>query len=210
MGDLIGGILGGVGSIAGAVIQSQSADKAVQAAQQGYNYLTTGAGAPLTNQNITQGTAAGSAVGQLLGLSPVTPATQTAFNNYLGSTGYNFQLNSGSQAITTNNASKGLLNSGATGKGLVKFGQDLGSNYFNNYLTQLEGQQTAGGNSLSQVANAGALAGGNSVSPILAGGNAVSSGVNGALGSLGSVLSNYFAGAGSSAPATSSSTNFFG
>jgi hypothetical protein len=193
MGELIGGVLGGIGSIAGAVVQSQAADRATQAAQQGYQWLTSGPGASANNQDINNGAAAGDAEAQLLGLKPAGAGATNAFNNYLNSTGYNFQLKSGSGAITTNNASKGLLNSGGTGKALVKFGQDLGANYFNNYLTQLAGQQTAGDNALTRTANAGTQAGTNATSSILAGGNAVAGGINGALGNAASVASNYFA-----------------
>lgn len=193
MGDFIGGILGGIGNVAGAVIQSQAADKAAQTALTGYRYLTEGPGGASTRASIAGGSEAGAAARQLLGLEPLTPGVSNGFNNYLKSTGYNFQLKSGSDAITTNNASKGLLNSGGTIKGLDAFGQDLGSNYFNNYLSQIGAQQTAGQNALSQVSNAGSTGGGNAVNPIIAGGNAVSTGINGALGSLASVGQNYFA-----------------
>jgi len=193
MGDMIGGILGGIGSVVGAGIQANAAHDAAQSALTGYRYLTEGPGAASTTASIAGGQEAGSTARQLLGLEPLTPGATNGFTNYLKSTGYNFNLKSGSDAITTNNAAKGILNSGGTVKALDTFGQNLGSNYFNNYLTQIGGQQTAGQNAISQVANAGSTGGGNAVQPIIAGGNAISTGINGALGSLANLGSNYFA-----------------
>jgi hypothetical protein len=108
----------------------------------------------------------GDYISQLLGLSNGTGGAD-AFNKYLGSTGYNFALNQGTNAITSNAASRGLLDSGATGKALEGYGQNLGSQYFNNYLTQLlglgnQGIQAgqvlsgAGNTSNSQAASSGA------------------------------------------------------
>lgn len=205
MGDLIGGIVGGLGSVAGAVIQSQAADKAAAQALTGYNYATSGPGAAVTNSNIAAG-ATGTAgaldtedtEAQLLGLKAPTPGTNSAFDNYLNSTGYDFQLKSGTAGVNANAASKGLLNSGGTGKALVKYGQDLGSSYFNNYLnqvgalnTQNTNTATLGQNSLNTVVNAGTGAGSNAAGYIAAGGNAISTGINGALGGFTNAATNY-------------------
>lgn len=110
----------------------------------GYNYLTKGAGAPtITNAQNAGATAQAGATdtqnqeAELLGTKPITDQTKGAFDNYLNSTGYNFQLDQGSRAITGSSAAKGMLNSGATAKALTQYGQNLGSSYFNNYLGQL-------------------------------------------------------------------------
>lgn len=210
MGDLVGGILGGVGSIVGAGIQANAQQQAAAQALTGYNYITTGAGSQPANNIIAagqEGTAgsltAEDAQSQLLGLKPASAGTSNAFNNYLGSTGYNFQLQQGAAAINANAASKGLLNSGGTAKALTAYGQNLGSSYFNNYLnqvgglnTQLQNTATAGQNQLGAIANAGTGAGSNAAGYIAGTGNALSNGVNGALGSFGNVLTNAFAGGG--------------
>lgn len=202
MGDFVGGILGGVGSVAGAIIQSNAADKAAQTAMTGYNYGTSGAGAAPENNYIAagQGGLAGEgeaqeAQAQLLGLTPVTADTTNGFNNYLGSTGYNFQLKQGTDALLANAASKGLLNSGGTAKALTQYGQNLGGQYFNNYLSQLGNFNTQAGNtatmgqnSLNTLINAGTGAGSAAAQYNAAGGNAIASGVNGALGALGNTL----------------------
>lgn len=202
MGDLVGGILGGVGSIAGAIIQNNAANTAAQTALTGYNYLTSGPGGAAENNYVAAGQAgiggeakAQDAQAQLLGLEPVTSGTTNGFNNYLNSTGYQFALQQGAQALNANAASKGLLNSGGTAKALTAYGQGLGGQYFNNYLSQLgnfntqaSNTATAGQNSLSTIGNAGTGAGSNAAGYQAAGGNAIATGINGALGSFSNAL----------------------
>lgn len=101
-----------------------------------------------TNNALWQGTydrgqQAGQAIQALLGLSGDDAAAK-AFDTWRNSTGYKFQLQSGSDAITANKATAGLLKSGGTLKALDKFGQDLGSTYFGNYYGMLNNQQNAG------------------------------------------------------------------
>lgn len=204
MGDLVGGIIGGIGSIAGGIIQANAASDAAKQALTGYNYLTTGAGSKPAQAIIDAGQSGlgteGQAIDtqkQLLGLAPPTAATGNAFKNYLGSTGYNFQLNQGQQAITTSNAAKGLLNSGGTAKALEEYGQGLGANYFNNYLSQVgnagtqgANESTAGQNELTTIGNAGTGAGSNAAQYTAAGGNAIANGVTGAIGGFGGAITN--------------------
>lgn len=193
MGDIIGGIFGGVGSIAGAAIQANSAEQARQQALTGYNYLTNGGGSGYINSAVSGGAAANDATQQLLGLKPMGAGTQSAFDNYLKSTGYDFQLKQGQNAITTSNAAKGLLNSGGTLKALDEFGQGLGANYFNNYLGQLGNVGAGGYNATTAVGNAGTGAGSNAAQYVAAGGNAISNGVTGALGGFGGAITNALA-----------------
>lgn len=83
--------------------------------------------------------AANSAMAGMLGVGGNPAAQAKAFDQYKNSTGYNSTLQAGSQAITGNNASKGLLSSGATAKALSNFGQNTNQQYYNNYLNQLLG-----------------------------------------------------------------------
>lgn len=69
------------------------------------------------------------------GVSPLTAAE--AFKKYQDSTGYQFRLGQGTQAIDRSAASRGGLNSGATLKALDRYGQGIGSAEFGNYLGQL-------------------------------------------------------------------------
>jgi hypothetical protein len=59
-------------------------------------------------------------------------------------TGYNFLLDSGRRAIGGNMAAQGKLNSGATGKALVEFGQNLGSTQLDKFLSQIGGLASRG------------------------------------------------------------------
>ena len=148
MGDIIGNGIAVAGDLA-------SANRIRSTALTGYNYLNAnplnqqaqGAGSTaLTNQGNLQG-----AEQALLTGGPNSPAAKTAFANYLNSTGYNFQRQQGTQAITGSAAARGMLNSGGTAKALAAYGQNLGANYFQNYLNQLGGLNTQ----LQNTANAG-------------------------------------------------------
>lgn len=101
------------------------------------------------------GANANNALAGLLGIGGDPAAANSAFQNYLGSTGYQFQLNQGNNAINSNQATHGLLNSGATINASQAMGQNLASNYFNTYLQQLAGmnQQALGAGQL--IAGAG-------------------------------------------------------
>lgn len=180
MGDIIGGIIGGVGSLFGG-------SKAAKQDLTGYNYLTKGAGAGAESGYINNGAGANNALANLLGLNGAAGGAQSspAFQNYLNSTGYQFQLGEGSHAITGNNASKGLLNSGATAKALTNYGQNLASTSFNNYLNQLGGVSAAGQTGLGQVSQAGTQGG-------VAAGSNTQSGMSSGFGQLGSAVGSIF------------------
>ncbi len=87
---------------------------------------------------INQGTQASSSMANLLGLNGTSAQTQ-GFDNWRKSTGYDFGLNQGVNAITGSAAAKGLLNSGATARALSQFGQDYGATKFGDYMSQLQG-----------------------------------------------------------------------
>lgn len=162
LGGLVGGPFGAAAGSAVSGLISGSGEK--KDVSQGANYL---------NQNLAPYTQAGQqAVGQqasLLGLGD--PASgQAGLQNYLNSTGYQFQLGQGTDAITGNAAARGLLNSGSTLKALNNYGQGMGASYFNNYLNQLGNVAGAGQNAASTVGGAMANAGVNKAN--------ISSGVN--------------------------------
>ena len=156
MGGLLGGIIGGIGNYAAARTQARAQDRAAQTALTGYNYLR---GSEANNQFINNGQAANSAQSQLLGLTPMGEGAQNGFQNYLNSTGYKFNLQQGTDAIASQNAARGMLNSGATGKALADYGQNIGSQYFNNYLAQLGGLSQQGQQGLNMTAGAGSAGG---------------------------------------------------
>lgn len=132
----------------------------------GYNYLTNGGGSSTIKGAQAAGQAAQTgaqatqdAQSELLGLKPLTDTTKTGFNNYLNSTGYKFNMDQGTSAITGSAAARGLLNSGAAGKALTQYGQKLGSSYFNNYLGQLgnlnQQQTTTAGQGINATVSTG-------------------------------------------------------
>jgi hypothetical protein len=114
--------------------------------------------------------------------------TKNAYTNYLNSTGYNFQRQQGTAAITGSAAARSSLNSGATGKALEEFGQNIGGGYFNNYLNQLGNQSNRGLTGAGQTGAAGTTGG-------VAAGNQVQGGISAAggmlAGGVGQAFSNY-------------------
>lgn len=147
MGDVIGGLFGGGYD-----------QKAANQALTGFNWLKDN---PQLQGYINNGSGANSAIAALLGLGGDSAAAKSAFNNYLDSTGYKFNLQQGTGAINANAASRGLLNSGATGKALTSYGQNLGSQYFNSYLGQLGGLAGEGLQGINMIGQAGTTGGAN-------------------------------------------------
>ena len=148
-GALLGAGLGIAGSLIGG-------ERASDEAMTGYDYAVN---SPLANQYLPAGGQANAQAAALLGVGGDPTAANAAFDNYLKSTGYDFQMKQGQNAIISNNASKGLLNSGATAKGLTEYGQGLGASYFDNYLKQLGGLSTQGLQAGGMITGAGTQGG---------------------------------------------------
>lgn len=212
----MGEIIGAVGSLVAGNQAHQDAKKAAQQALTGYNYDTTGAGAPSITQAQTAGSSASQAQAgtqgaesQLLGTAPVTDQTKNGFQNYLNSTGYQFQLGQGQQAVAGSAAAKGILNSGSTAKALTQYGQNLATGSFNNYLGQLGSLNNQQGATAAQglqatgiVSNAGTGGGGAAANATTQGADTFANGIGTAAGSL--------AGSSAVANAGKSISNWFG
>jgi hypothetical protein len=180
MGNIVGDIFGGATNIAGGYAGADAAMK-------GYDYLSNN---PNEQSYMNNGGAANNAIAALLGTGGTAAqktGAQNAFKNYLGSTGYNFNLQQGQNAINGNAAARGILNSGATGKALTSYGQGLASNYFNNYIGQLSGLAGAGQTALGQVGDAATQGG-------IAGGKYISSGYSNAANDMTDLGSGLFGG----------------
>ena len=95
----------------------------------------------------------------LLGVGGDPTAANAAFQNYLGSTGYNFQLGQGQNAVASSNSAAGLLNSGSAIKGLAKYGQNLASTSFQNYLGNLNQVSANGIQAGGLISNTGQVSG---------------------------------------------------
>lgn len=93
---------------------------------------------------VSTGTGANAMLANLLGLGNDPAAAADAFQRYRNSAGFNSTLAAGSDAISGNAASRGLLSSGATLKRLAGYGQELNQQYYGNYLNQLLGLSNQG------------------------------------------------------------------
>ncbi len=81
---------------------------------------------------------------------------QDAFKNFLGSTGFQFQMDQGNKAANQGYAARGMLQSGAALKGLQDRGQQTAlNNYFLPYMNLLGQQQGVGLSGASAVAGVG-------------------------------------------------------
>lgn len=173
-----------IGGIASAIIGKKSADKAGEQAMTGFNYLQSN---PLISQAQKRGGVAGSRIGALLGLGGNPAAAEAAFDQFRDSTGYQFRLGQGISAIEQSAATRGLLSSGSTLKGLTEYGQGLASSEFQNYLQALSGAEGTGLSAAYNVASQGQAGGAQAAQYTRAG-------ASDGMGGLGSVLggiSNY-------------------
>lgn len=177
--------MGIIGGIASAVIGSRSAKKAGQQAMLGFNYLKDN---PLNQQAQQRGGVAMGRIGALLGLGGDQRAAEDAFRSYQGSTGYQFRLGQGMGAIEQSRAAQGLLNSGATAKGLMEYGQGIGSAEFQNYLQALGAVESTGLGAASEVASQGQSAGARQAEYTRAGAADLSAGLGSALTGVGNYM----------------------
>lgn len=142
----IAAAIGVGGALLGSNSQRKAAKKAGQAVEQGIQRTEQNTGLKTTYS--PGGQQAFSQAQNLLGVGNGTPeemaASQGSFQNYLDSSGYRTQLNSGIDALNSNAAAKGMLKSGATLKATQRFGSGLGQQYFNNYIGQLMQQSNMG------------------------------------------------------------------
>ncbi len=123
-------------------------------------YMDAGTGALSSYQNL-----AGQLPGQvnpILGqmgstvnsMNPILgKLTSNNLNDYQQSPGYDFRMQQGQKALENSAAAKGTLFSGATGKALQEYGQNFGSNEYQNYLSNLQNQLTATNTQLGAQGN---------------------------------------------------------
>lgn len=89
--------------------------------------------------------------------STAAPSASSGLENWADSAGMNFILDQGQQAISGASAANGVFNSGATGKALVEYGQNLGKTYLNDYMNNLFGLAKVGLGSASALGSAGGV-----------------------------------------------------
>lgn len=82
-------------------------------------------------------------------------AARNAFDTYRNSTGYQFRLGEGMNALNSGYAGRGVVQSGAAMRAAQEYGQNFASAEFNNYLGALTGQQGVGLSATSALAGVG-------------------------------------------------------
>jgi hypothetical protein len=133
-----------------------------QSSNQAYPMLSQALGGQTTT-----GTDASSQLAGLLGVGGGTTAQQQAaqqqaFQGFQNSTGYQFGLNQGTQGITQNAATSGLLNSGATAKAVDTYGQNYANTQYQNYLNPLQSLVSSGNQAGSVIGGVGQQSSGES------------------------------------------------
>jgi hypothetical protein len=104
---------------------------------------------------IQSGNAADKELQGFLGLGGNPAATKAAFDNYLKSTGYQFNYNQGLSAVNANMAAKGLTTSGANEKALEQYGTGLADEYGQQYEQNLQGLTNTGAGAANALAGEG-------------------------------------------------------
>jgi hypothetical protein len=148
------GAIGGAASLASTSVASNAASQAAQA--------NNGLESSIYNQNsaneqpyIQSGDAANTALQGFLGIGGNPQASQAALNNYLNSTGYQFNLNQGLDATQTSAAAKGLLGSGATLESLDTYATGLADSYGQQYEGDLQSVVNTGAGAANALAGEG-------------------------------------------------------
>lgn len=72
------------------------------------------------------------------------PQNVFEYQGFQATPGYQFRLDEGQKALERSAAARGMLNSGATGKALLRYGQDYASNEYNTFLNRLSTAAGAG------------------------------------------------------------------
>jgi hypothetical protein len=91
----------------------------------------------------------------MVGQQTAQQAQNAAFENFRNSTGYQFRLGEGLDAVSSAYAGIGGLQSGAAMRGINEYGQNFASNEFGNYANLLSNQQAVGAGAGSALAGVG-------------------------------------------------------
>lgn len=161
---LIGGAIAAAGAIGGALISNKGTKQAAQTQAQS-NAENNALQRQIYGENKaalqpwqTSGLAANSLYNAALGVpgsGSQATAAQNAFDAFRGSTGYNFRVNEGQEALNSGFAGAGLVRSGAALKGLEDYRQNMASGEFNNWLSSLESARNLGFGAASAQAGVG-------------------------------------------------------
>lgn len=154
--------IGAVGAIGGAVISNKGASKAAKT-QADSNAQNVALQRDIYGQNKAalapwqqSGLAANSLYTSALGIPGGNPAAaQSAFDTFRNSTGYQFRMNQGQDAVNSGYAGAGLVRSGAAMRALDDYRQNMASAEFGNWMGALEGTRNLGFGAASAQAGVG-------------------------------------------------------
>lgn len=199
MGAIIGGIISGVGGLIGskkkARREREAATAAAEQSRLGFDFAE---GSALNDQILGAGGRASDLRSNLLGFGSDPAAGAAALEQFKNSSGFQSRLAEGSNAITGNAATKGLLESGGTLKGLNTFGQNLAQGSFNDFIGNLNTATGQGVQAGSVIAGAGTTGGGNAGRALQTGGNRAADsraqGFSDVVSGVGSVAESIFGG----------------
>lgn len=123
------------------------------------NMATGSSALDLMRAQVARGTAPTtlqpSSNGTVFGGSQQSVNPGQAFDAFRNSTGYNFRLDQGQNALNSGYAGAGLVRSGAALQGLNDYSQNMASAEFNNWLGALEGASNRGLGAASAQAGVG-------------------------------------------------------
>ena len=154
-------IIGVAGAVGGSLISSHAAHSAANQAQQAAesnnalqkNIYDTNRG--LIQPTVDRGNVAADALQGFLGLGGDPAKTHAAFQNYLNSTGYQFERQQGLDTAEQSKAAAGLYNSGAALKALDAYGTGEAQKYGQQYIDNLGGIATRGVQGVGALTGAG-------------------------------------------------------
>ena len=199
----VGATIAAVGSgVAQGVVGAQAAGKASKIGQQASAQAQKlAADVYATNKEnlnpyIQTGTGATGALSAMLGVGGDQKAQEEAFNRYLGSTNYQFQLGQGLEAVK--NAGAASFNSGATAKALGNYAQGQAGSALSGYQGMLGGLANQGMTAASNLGGIGTNYATQGTNAIYSGANAQIAGtmgqasnINNALGSISQGLTSF-------------------
>ena len=201
-GAVVGGLISSSGARSAASTQADAANRAADLQRQTYEEQTK-LNAPYREAGIT----GQNRLMELLGLGGNTGAAgygkyakDFSTQDFQQDPGYAFRLSEGQKALDRTAAARGGLISGGALKAATRYGQDMGSqeyqNAFNRYqinrtnqLQPLGNLQNVGVNATNQQAAQAGQYGTNAANAITQGGQAVAAGQMGAANSIGNAIS---------------------
>lgn len=142
---ILGGAIAGRGASKAAGVQAAAADRASELEREMFE-RNIELNAPFREAGIT-------ALNKLIPLA--TEYTPFGMDQFQADPGYSFRMSEGMKGLERSAAARGGLLSGATLKGIQRFGQDLGSQEYQNAFNRYQTERNARLNPLQSLAGVG-------------------------------------------------------